>query len=139
VRSTLSEKEWSQGETFQVLVFGELIKLAITQISPEPTKSIITTNTQIIFDFPQSKAITTSLTTFNQNISLKIFQQPLFLLTKIIEMHLHKESNNVTFIRGALLIGPPGCGKTTLINYIASNKKLPLYTINAATFTSVHS
>jgi AAA+ superfamily predicted ATPase len=118
-------------------VFGELIKLAIAQISPEPSKSIVTTNTQIVFNFPQSKAIATALTSFNQTISLKVFQQPLFLLTKIIDMHLHKDTSNVTFIRGALLIGSPGSGKTTLINYIASNKKLPLYTINAATFTSV--
>ena len=136
IRILLSEKQWSKGDSVQTLICGQTHKFIITSITPENIPTIITLHTTIEIESPQSATLSKLVSI--PNISLKAYDRPHFMLSKIISMFLNEKSKSKAFsIKGVLVSGPPGCGKTTLVTYNAAINKLPLLIVNANSYSSV--
>jgi len=88
------------------------------------------------FEKKNVKATEVSVT-FNDVIGIDQAKDEAFEVVKLITDHKRLEKIGGKILKGILMIGPPGCGKTYLAKAIAHESKLPFISMAASEFVEV--
>lgn len=74
---------------------------------------------------------------WNQVIGMEEAKQEAWEVVELLKDHTKVSSIGGKVLRGLLLLGPPGCGKTYLAKAIATESKLPFLAISGSEFIEV--